>query len=70
MIRYYIYAHPIEGEWEYGGLLLDGEVPNHPGCMIAIFGENEWGVPASHRALNEIERRNYMRAYMRNKNRD
>lgn len=67
---YYIYAHPIQGEWEMGGLLLEGDEPNHPGCMIALFKEDEWGVPAYARAWNEIERRNYSREYMRKKERN
>ena len=67
MIRHYILAHPTKGKWVYAGTLEKGETPNHPGYMIAVFKENEWGVPAYDRCCNEIDRRNYVREYMRNK---
>jgi len=66
-MRHYIYAHPVEGDWLYGGPIREGENPFHPGCMIAIFKDDEWGVPAHTRCYNEMERRNFSRRYLRTK---
>ena len=65
--RHYIIAYPTKGKWMYGGTLEKGEKPDYPGYMIAVFRDNEWGVSAHLRCMNEIERRNYMRAYLRNR---
>ena len=67
-MRHYIIAYPTKGMWVYGGTLEKGEAVNHPGCMVSIFRDYEWGVMAIDRCYNEINRRNLMRAYMEKKN--